>query len=310
MGQHVILATDDGGRHWTTQDSGALDLTAVDLVSADTGWALGLHSLLATTDGGGRWTTRADPCLRSVHFASPGTGYGVAGGSNTGPFGAPASGGEVVGSTDGGRSWRILTGPANAQSVCFDAAGQGWLGAGGRLYRSADGGRTWTLAAAGTRTTAGFTATMIVQCAGDGAAWALDIGPGAASSQQPHVGYHADAAAVVPVFAEQYFPHPSATVTAQAPGSYAGALSALSSSAAAFVDWCPACGNGTVPWALVSASGAAITRKGDVPGLTQPEAASFLSAQDGWIAGTAGRHGQRIVATANGGRSWQVQYQG
>ncbi len=151
VGQHVILATDDGGRHWTTQDSGALDLTAVDLVSADTGWALGLHSLLATTDGGARWTARPDPCLRSVHFASPGTGYGVAGGSDVGPFGAPASGGEVVGSTDGGRSWRILTGPANAQSVCFDAAGQGWLGAGGRLYRSADSGRTWTLAAAGTQ---------------------------------------------------------------------------------------------------------------------------------------------------------------
>lgn len=312
VGQRVILATTDGGRRWTRQDSGALNLTSVDFVSDQDGWAVGADRLVATTDGGTHWAALPDPCVRSVHFVSASTGYAIAGGSNLGPFTAPASDGKVLGSTDGGRSWRVLPAPANAQSVCFDAAGHGWLGAGGRLYRSADGGRSWTQAVAAPRAaSAGSPATMIVQCAGDGSAWALDVGPGAASSQQPHVGYHAGPGGVVPLFAEQYFPHPGVTASAQAPGSYAGAMSALSSSAAAFVDWCPACGStGTTPWALVTGSGATIVRKGNVPGITQPEAASFISPQAGWVAGIAGQQGQRILVTTDGGRSWRVQYRG
>ncbi len=309
VGQRVILATADGGRHWTTQDTGALNLTSVDFVSDQDGWAVGAGTLLATSDGGARWSALPDPCLRSVHFVSASTGYSIAGGSTPGPFGAPGSGGLLLGSTDGGRSWRELSAPRNAQSVCVDATGHGWLGAGGELYRSADGGRTWSLAAAGSRPpSAGYLATMVAQCSGSGSAWALDIGPGAASSQEPHVGYHAGRGGVVPVFAEQYFPHPGVTVSAQAPGSYAGAMSAISPAAAAFVDWCPACGNGTAPWDLVTGSGTTVTREAAVPGITQPEAASFLSPQTGWIVGVAGPAGQRIAYTADGGRSWQTQY--
>jgi hypothetical protein len=64
-------------------------------------------------------------------------------------------------------------------------------------------------------------------------------------SQQPHVGYHAGPAGAVPIFAEQYFPHRGVHVFAPSPGSYAGPFSAISPSAAAFIDWCPACGLGT-----------------------------------------------------------------
>ena len=316
VGQHKILATSDGGEHWTVQDSGSLDLTSVDFISAAVGWAVGTRSLLATTDGGAHWTALADPCLRSVHFVSLEDGFATAGGRGPFYFGAgPAQGRlEVLATTDGGRSWHALRVPAEPQTVCFDNAEQGWLGAAGRLYRSANGGRTWTLATAGVRPREGGTAWMTVQCAGDGAAWALDIGPGAASNQEPHVGYFASPEGVAPVFAEQYFPHPGVSVTADSPGSYPGPMSAVSPTSAAFIDFCPACEPGaSVPWDLVT--GTTVIREGNVGGLTQPESASFLSAQLGWVTGivvryhgTTSRWYQRIVTTSDGGRSWRVLY--
>jgi hypothetical protein len=157
---------------------------------------------------------------------------------------------------------------------------------------------------------------MIVQCAGGSSAWALDVGPGAAMSQQPHAGYHASPAGAVPVFAEQYFPHPGAGVRTASPGSYAGPFSAISPAAAAFIGWCPACGPGTAPWDLVTGSGASLAREGNVGGLTDPGAASFVSPQLGWVAGVVShynatgitRQDQRIVVTEDGGRTWRTQY--
>jgi photosystem II stability/assembly factor-like uncharacterized protein len=319
VGQREILATSDGGRRWTVQDTGSLNLTSVDFISAQDGWAVGTDSVLATTDGGAHWTALADPCIRSVHFVTPQTGFAIAGGtgsSSSSPV--PADGGRVLATTDGGRSWHALPAPADAQTVCLDNTRQGWLGAGGRLYRSTDGGYGWTQVTAGAAPPSpGATATMIVQCAGAGAAWALDIGPGAAMSQEPHIGYYAGPAGAVPLFAEQYFPHPGVSVTTASPGSYAGPISAISPTATAFLDWCPACGLGTVPWDLVTGSGTSITREGNVGGqLTQAESASFLSAQLGWVVGVMTRNGssarplqlQRIVSTSDGGRSWHVLY--
>src|SRR5690348_406622 len=57
VGQDTILATTDGGRHWTVQDSGPRDLTSVDFVSSEAGWAVGTHAVLATADGGAHWLT-------------------------------------------------------------------------------------------------------------------------------------------------------------------------------------------------------------------------------------------------------------
>lgn len=315
VGQRKILATADGGRSWTVQDSGSLNLTSVDFISAQTGWAVGTGSLLATTDGGVHWASLPDPCLRSVHFVSADIGFAVAGG--TGPAQSdmmPASGGKALVTTDGGRTWHSLHAPAGVQSLCFDDASAGWLGAAGKLYRTTDAGRSWTVVTAGPRPpSAGFVAAMTVQCAGSGDAWALDIGPGAASNQEPHIGYYASASGAVPLFAEQYFPHPGVSVTTESPGSYAGPISAISPSSAAFLDWCPACGPGIVPWDLVT--GTTVTREGNVGGLTQAQSASFLSPQIGWVAGTltrfsanSSRSYQRIVWTDDGGRTWHVLY--
>jgi hypothetical protein len=79
---------------------------------------------------------------------------------------------------------------------------------------------------------------------------------------------------------------------------------------------CPACGYGTAPWDLATGGGAMLSPQGNVGGLTQPTAASFLSPAQGWVTGleisyrNPGRPRRcvRIVATADGGRTWRVEY--
>jgi hypothetical protein len=318
VGQREILATTDGGRRWTVQHAGKLDLTSVDFISAQAGWAVGADTVLATADGGSQWAALPDPCIRSVHFVSPLDGFAIAGGSGSSSSSpAPADAGRVLATTDGGAAWHPVRAPASAQTVCFDNARQGWLGAAGRLYRSTDGGRSWALVTAGPAPPSpGATALMTVQCAGPQSAWALDIGPGAAMSQEPHVGYYAGPAGAVPLFAEQYFPHQGVSVQTSSPGSYAGPISAISSTSAAFIDWCPACGPGSVPWDLVTGAGTAVVREGNAGQLTQPESASFLSARLGWVVGVVTKYPdsgpprqfQFIIRTSDGGRTWRVLY--
>ena len=146
VSQDQILATTDGGRHWRVQRRGQLNLASVDFISAEVGWAVGADVLLATSDGGAHWAAWPEPCLpiRSVHFISPDTGFAVAGGRDVTDFGpeAPEIAGVALATSDGGRSWRVLPTPANAQTICFSDPQAGWLGAGGRLYRTTDGGRS------------------------------------------------------------------------------------------------------------------------------------------------------------------------
>lgn len=327
VGQDTILTTSDGGAHWTAQLSGKLNLTSVDFINGQDGWAVGTTSLLATTDGGAHWAALPEPCpvIRSVHFISPTAGFAVAGGRNASGLdpAVPALGGVVLSTDDGGHTWHAVTAPSNAQTVCFSDPRRGWLGADGLLYRTADGGRNWTAltSMAGQAGSAGpgDPALMSVECA-NGSAWALRAGPGAAMSQEPHVGYHADASGATGVFAEQYFQTTGGKPAAESPGSEAGPFSAISSSTAAFIDWCPACGAGTAPWDIAGGSGATLTKEGNVGAITEPQAASFKSAQAGWVAGTdtvfpataqgTPKSQERIVATTDGGRTWHIQWSG
>jgi hypothetical protein len=323
VSQDTILATTDGGRNWAVQYRGRFTLTSVDFINSRVGWAVGAGALLATWDGGARWAVLPEPCpvIRSVHFISPDAGFAVAGGTSdasaqSGPQ-VPEVAGVVLTTSDGGRSWRLLPAPGNAQSICFSGRQVGWLGAGGRLYRSTEGGRRWVQVVAAP-VSAGYPAIMVVQCAGSGSAWALDAGELGTMNKQPYVGYHAGPAGAVPIFADQYFPQPG--VLTPGPGPYAGPFSAISPSAAAFTGWCAPCGPGagTAPWDLVTGSGAWPTPEANIGGLNEPEAASFVSPRLGWVMGlvisNSGTgvplHRQRIVFTGNGGRTWQVQYTG
>jgi photosystem II stability/assembly factor-like uncharacterized protein len=322
VGRGAILATADGGAHWRVQLAGRLDLTAVDFINTSDGWAVGTGSLLATTDGGARWTPLAEPCplIRSVHFTSATDGYAVAGGGAATvrgfATGVPDTGGVVLVTHDGGRTWAKVTAPGNAQTVCFSGRGNGWLGANGQLYRTGNGGTSWTaLTSPPSADEAGYVATMSVQCAGQDAAWAVRAGPGAGMSQQPHVAFHADASGVTAVYAEQYYRLHGDPAT-NSPGAYAGPFSALTPSAAVFIDSCAPCGAGTAPWAVATSSGTALARHGDVGGLTFADAAAFLTPETGWVTGTyseypakgGSRYQARLMATTDGGKTWHTQW--
>jgi photosystem II stability/assembly factor-like uncharacterized protein len=317
VGADRILGTRDGGRHWATEyrTAASAGLSSVDFVDAAHGWVAGASVILATANGGRTWRALPEPCpvLSMVHFVSPVAGFAVSG---AGAAGGAADGGGLLATSDGGRHWRRLSAPADAQSACFSGPRVGWLGAAGGIYGTRDGGRTWTPGVPGGADQARAPALARVQCAGNGAAWAEVTGPGAAMSQAPHIGYHTAGGAWAPIFAEQYFGHPGAPVTAQSPGSIAGPFSAVSATQAVFIDVCTACGYGTAPMDAALDGGSVLQPRGNVGDISDPLAAAFVTLDDGWVIGTETTHPSagpgteaiRIVHTADGGRSWQVQY--
>jgi hypothetical protein len=217
--------------------------------------------------------------------------------------------------TDGGAVWRRLPAPANVQTVCFTNRSRGWLGAGGNIYGSSDSGLTWTLAVS-SRSADGLHGTATVECAGRGAAWAEVSGPGAGLGHVPQIGYHTAGRTWRPVFAEQYFPHPSAHTPTEAPSVYPGPFSVISASQAAYIGSCPACAPtsprllGPAPLDIALRGGATLLRHGRIAGLTQATGAAFRSVHDGWVVGI--REGARVtslvVHTADGGQTWQTQF--
>ena len=334
VGSDRILHTADGGRHWDIQYRAgpAAQLTAVDFADASHGWVVGASALLATTDGGAHWRPLAEPCqvIRAVHFVSPAEGFAVAGGSLP-DLGAPSAGGVLLRTTDSGRTWHRMTSPADVQTVCFSSPQRGWLGAGGSIYGTASGGRTWSLAVRGPGRPGGppdSHAVAAVECAGPGAGWAELTGPGAALSHMPQIGYHTSGRTWQPIFAEQYTASPSLRrqVRADSPGVYPGPFSAISPDEAVFVGYCAPCSlpgtpqlQGTAPMDLAAHGGTSLLRRGLVARLAVANGAAFVTAGDGWVVGTqtsyplAGSGGaaktvSRIMHTADGGRTWQVQY--
>jgi hypothetical protein len=266
LGADRILGTDDGGRHWVTEyrTTASADLSSVDFVDAAHGWVVGASEILATADGGRHWRTLPEPCpaLSMVHFVSPAAGFAVAGAAQGSEA---ADGGVLLSTTDGGLRWQRLPAPTDVQSACFADPGSGWLGADGHIYGTRDGGRTWTLAVRGVAGPSGSPALAQVQCAGSGA-WAELIGPGVASSQEPHIGYHASGTSWTPIFAEQYFGHPGVPVSAPSPGGDAGPFSAVSPAQAVFIDYCGPCGDGTAPLDLARDGGTVLQPRGSVRG--------------------------------------------
>lgn len=331
-GSGRILATSDGGQTWTRQYSGPASLYQVDFISATRGWAVGPNAVLATTDGGKAWTSLPEPCtpIRSVHFVAPDLGYAVAGGSGVwldGGVPATTGAGTLLMTTDGGRNWQPVPGaPASAQTVCFSSPSDGFLGTPGRVWRSADGGRHWTVSFTEPRSSAAGAPgdTTVIECAGEGAAWVLFLGDGAAMSHAPYLGYATQDARDWHVLFEERYTESAAVPEVhapQGPGSYPGPFSAISPGSAAFVGWIPPEGFGTAPLEMVTDGGAdggasgsiGHSMRGAVGGVTQAYGVAFVSATRGWVIGTdqtsPGKQGDcAIEATSDGGHTWTRQY--
>jgi photosystem II stability/assembly factor-like uncharacterized protein len=320
-----VLVTTDGGRTWTNQYAGPAELDELDFTDAQHGWAVGTNTLLRTTDGGTTWTQLSEPActtpIEDVHFVTEERGYAVARGAQvwmSGGVPAAVSGGELLTTTDGGSQWTPVAGaPAQAQTVCFSGADDGFLGTPGKVWHSTDGGATWSLAftepplASGVHPPAPD--TTVLECAGGNAAWVQFLGYGAALGHAPYLAYATQDARNWRAVLEESYIESGARPEVRAPdgpGSYPGPFSAISPVAAAFVGYTPASGYGAAPVELVTSGGATVTSEGNVGGVSVPEAAAFISPSQGWVVGETLPSGDFVIeVTANSGHTWTRQYQ-
>jgi Photosynthesis system II assembly factor YCF48 len=303
-GADRVLATTDGGAHWSLQRSAPrADFTEVDAIDGDHAWIVGRRQLIATTNGGASWRTLPEPCpvISSVHFYSAKRGVAVAGGN-------------LLKTSDGGARWRTMHAPAAVQSVCFTNSQSGWLGAHGQIYRTVSAGRRWIRVVVGQKPRSRRNPPLAdVQCAGPNAGWAELIGPGVGLSNQQHVGYSLNDHGSRAIFAEQYFQGPHSTITRNSPGPEFGAFSAVDESDAVFIDTCAPCNAGTSPMAIATNEGHSWTVAGKVGHIDLATGAGFASTSDGWVVGetlhaNTARPTWKIVHTINAGESWVTQY--
>jgi photosystem II stability/assembly factor-like uncharacterized protein len=151
----AILATNDGGAHWSPQGGfgggGGLQvgrLSGVSFVSSTTGWAVGSSfsggGIVTTDNGGATWTSQSVPGgifnLNSVSFVNSTTGWAV---------GQGPSGGKILATVDGGATWTPQTVPLGIGSlngVSFVNSSTGVAvgqGGGGKILVTTNGGGLW-----------------------------------------------------------------------------------------------------------------------------------------------------------------------
>ncbi len=136
----TILHTSDGGKTWTKQNTGSIDLlTSISFVDAKTGWAVGDRgTILHTSDGGKTWVKQKSPVallLMGVQFLSPLKGWAV--GEKT----------TIIHTDDGGKTWAVQFKDTDfiLRGVSFCDEMNGWAcGEYGYIFHTTNGGATWT----------------------------------------------------------------------------------------------------------------------------------------------------------------------
>lgn len=156
--QRAVLATADGGSHWSQVYAGGGNASGggpdndgpfagLDFVNPNVGYALvggctmGANgpcggSLWSTTDGGRQWTTSSASGLRLA----------VAGPADLWLTGAGPGGGSVMWhSTDGARSWTAVADPGDVDISGLAGSGASlWVDTTAGQFLSGDGGATWS----------------------------------------------------------------------------------------------------------------------------------------------------------------------
>ena len=140
----ALISTSDGGSDWeVTEGPAGTSLSGIDMVDADTAWAVGWKGypdyagLVAhTTDGGETWSSSVVPCgttLADVEFTSGMKGWAV------------GWRGTIMRTTDGGATWvQQESGTTeDLRAVAFSSPQHGCI-VGGVTLVTTDGGETWT----------------------------------------------------------------------------------------------------------------------------------------------------------------------
>ncbi len=140
----AVLATGDGGAHWTLRGSaGRGEIAALARVSPTVVWAIssdhqGRLVLLRSGDDGRRWgrARSFDPGGESwVSFPTRRTGF------------LGDDRGHLYRTSDGGRSWRVLRYPRDVEQGVFLSASEGLAITNAQLLATVDGGLTWKIVA-------------------------------------------------------------------------------------------------------------------------------------------------------------------
>ena len=160
----MIEATTDGGRSWNVQYADAHDVSGIQFVDVQTGWAIRSQgarcpgfpqtcpSVLMVTHDGQNWTDlyRTPLSLDQLAFTSKDDGW-LLGQRCADPNTPGTCEAHVLVTTDGGHSWRDTLLPVHATllSLSHPTVADGWVVSafGGppspELVASHDGGRTW-----------------------------------------------------------------------------------------------------------------------------------------------------------------------
>ena len=106
----VIAHTSDGGRHWTSQESGTLyPLRKIRFIDSQNGWIIGENgTILNTKDGGNHWHQQQSNTLNNLfdlHFFTDKVGW-IIGDYST-----------IIRTEDGGITWTNQTKPAKDASL-------------------------------------------------------------------------------------------------------------------------------------------------------------------------------------------------
>ena len=159
---NVVMLSQDGGKSWNRVSTVSGELVDVVAFSGNDAWALGQvcdavarcsAELVRTTSAGQIWDNRDLPLAGAdFHLERFGVANGWVGGTLSGGVGT-----EMLGTPDGGATWRALALPCQGGSSRFDfiSATAGWLicspssskttgGAVGQIYQTVDAGRSWT----------------------------------------------------------------------------------------------------------------------------------------------------------------------
>jgi photosystem II stability/assembly factor-like uncharacterized protein len=296
VGDGVIAATTDG-RHWVEQYVGPGEFVQVEAVDADHAWAVGRNELFGTVDGGRHWSPLAQPdgaVLRTVHFVSTNSGWG-------------AGQGRLFRTSNGGRTWEPLETPCGAEAVCFTDRQHGWVATGGRVDRSTDAGRSWSTSF---QLPASNLYVKELQCTPAGVVWAsFTAAETSPNGYRSYVVFRGSPAGEWQAVAEEPVSGPH-DVDAPPAGSHPPRLSALGPEEAVLLTYTPP-RNPPVGLLLATAGGRSLgAAERPVTGLARRAAASFRSAELGWVVGESHGDPDRgvILSTRDGGRSWQQQY--
>ncbi len=311
-----VESTRDGGASWATVLSRRDGVWGFDLLTAQTGWAVGVTALLTTTDGGASWKTLGEPGgthLVRVQFASATTGLGI------------GTKGDLFRTVDGGASWQQVAAPFTATDACLGSSGR-WYATNpaGDVYSTADNGRTWAT---------GFTSELpssealrwdSLTCGGGGI-WASTVAMDRHGAQTYVVAHSADSSARNWVIiasndpAQKSAPTPVGTLASVAAQSDDSASvigvtgSTLEISVARTADQSGSYSTTRVPLPSSAGAGPVKTRPA---AFVELHGATFVG-PDGWIwltdtalgSASEARYAMLLLRSHDGGQSWQVANQ-